>query len=91
MKKRCSHFRLTIKKIKMKKPKKKTNWFNRQLGKVQLLPWYWKVIATIVIFFLGGTFGTQLFTSASDLSLFLGFAILVVTLWLLIQMWFPKK
>jgi hypothetical protein len=50
--------------------KTKKNWLKRQFNKVQLLPWYWKSIATIVIFFLGGTFGTQLFTAASDLSMF---------------------
>ena len=71
--------------------KTKKSWLKRQLNKVQLLPWYWKSIATIAIFFLGGTFGTQLFTAASDWSMFFGFALLVVVLWFLIQMWTPKK
>ena len=71
--------------------KTKKNWLKRQLNKVHWLPWYWKSIATIVIFFLGGTFGTQLFTAASDLSMFFGFVILIVVLWFLIQMWTPKK
>ena len=71
--------------------KTKKNWLKRQFNKVQLLPWYWKSVATIVIFFLGGTFGTQLFTAASDLSMFFGFVILIVVLWFLIQMWTPKK
>ena len=71
--------------------KTKKNWLKCQFNKVQLLPWYWKSVATIVIFFLGGTFGTQLFTAASDLSMFFGFVILIVVLWFLIQMWTPKK
>jgi len=71
--------------------KTKKNWLKRQFNKVQLLPWYWKSVATLAIFFLGGTFGTQLFTAASDLSMFFGFVILVVVLWFLIQMWTPKK
>lgn len=74
-----------------KKKKNKKNWLRCQFRKVQLLPWYWKIIASMVIFFLGGTFGTQLFTSASDLSMIFGFIVIVAALWLLIQMWVPKK
>ena len=71
------------------KKKKKKSWFKNQVVKVQILPWYWKLVATLLIFFLGGTFGTQLFTSADDLLMVCGFVVLVVVLWFLIQMWMP--
>lgn len=76
----------------MKKSKKtKKSWLKRQLNKVQLLPWFWKIVISIMVFFLGGSTGTQLFTSPSNWSMFFGFAILMVSLWFLIQMWAPKK
>lgn len=71
------------------KNKKQKSWFKTQVIKVQILPWYWKLVATLVIFFLGGTFGTQLFTAADDFLMICGFAVLVVVLWFLIQMWMP--
>ncbi len=76
------------KKVWQKKTKKKS-WFKRQVVKVQILPWYWKMVATVVIFFAGGTLGTQLFTEADDVSMIGGFALLVIVLWFLIQMWLP--
>ena len=67
----------------------KKSWFKNQVAKVQILPWYWKGILSLVIFFLGGSLGTQLFTAADDLMMILGFIILVVGAWFLIQMWIP--
>lgn len=71
------------------KNKKQKSWFKTQVIKVQILPWYWKLVATLLIFFLGGTFGTQLFTAADDLLMICGFAVLAVALWFLIQVWMP--
>lgn len=74
-----------------KKRKTKQSWFRRQVVKVQILPWYWKLVATLVIFFLGGTLGTQMFTAADDLTMFFGFIVLVFVLWFLLQMWMPAQ
>ena len=63
----------------MAKKTKKIPWFKRQVVKVQILPWYWKMVATVVIFFAGGTLGTQLFTEADDVSMIGGFALLVIS------------
>ena len=71
--------------------RKKKGWLKRQQGKIQLLPCYWKTIASIVIVFLFGTSGTQLFTASSDALLFIGFCILVLGIWLLVQIWLPQK
>lgn len=71
--------------------KTKKSWIKRQVAKVQILPWYWKTVATVVIFFLGGTLGTQLFTEADDITMVGGFALLAVVLWFLIQMWKPAS
>jgi len=69
--------------------KSKKSWLKRQVSKVQILPWYWKMVATVAIFFLGGTLGTQCFTEADDVLMGVGFLILVGVLWFLIQMWLP--
>ena len=71
--------------------KQKKNWLKRQLNKVQLLPWYWKGVTSVVVFFLGGTLGTQMFTAADDVTMFLGVVLLVACLWFILQMWVPKK
>lgn len=77
--------------MEKKKKKKKKSWLKSQVVKVQILPWYWKGVATLAIFFLGGTFGTQLFTSPDDIMMVLGFLVLAFALWFLIQMWLPAK
>lgn len=69
--------------------KKKQSWLKRQTVKIQILPWYWKLVASVVIFFGAGTIGTQLFTAPDDLFMILGFVLLVAALWFLIQMWLP--
>lgn len=71
--------------------KTKRGGLKNLLGKIRLLPWYWKSVASIVIFFLFGSLGTQLFTASSDALLLIGFCILVLGLWLLINIWLPKK
>lgn len=73
------------------KEKKQQSWFRNQIAKMQILPWYWKLVASLVIFFLVGTTGTQMFTAANDLMMILGFIILVGGLWFLIQMWLPRS
>lgn len=66
--------------MKAKKKRKRTSFL-----KIRLLPWYWKIVLSVVWFFCGGILGSQLFTSASDLALMTGFAVLVICLWVLIQ------
>ncbi len=71
--------------------RKKKSWFKIQVAKVRILPWYWKLVVTIVLFFAGGSVGTQLFTAPDDLMMFFGFIVLVVVLWFLFQMWLPAS
>ena len=73
------------------KKEKKENWLKRQFNKVNLLPWYWKMVASLLLFFLGGSFGMHLFTSASDLRMCVGFTIMALALWLIIKIWLPAK
>ncbi len=77
--------------MKAKRKKKKQSWFKNQIAKVQILPWYWKLVASVAVFFLVGTTGTQMFTAADDVTMVFGFVLLVVGLWFLIQMWFPAN
>lgn len=71
--------------------KKKKSWLARQIEKVHLLPWYWKIVASIAIFFLGGSIGSDLFTRASDFAMIAGFVIMAVSLWGIINLWCPPK
>lgn len=73
----------------MESEKKKKSWFKNQVIKVQVLPWYWKIVATLVIFIVGGNLGSQLFMYADDLVMIAGAVVLVGVLWFLIQMWIP--
>lgn len=73
----------------MENEKKKKSWLKNQVIKVQVLPWYWKIVATVFIFFIGGSAGSQLFTYADDIVMILGAIVLVGVLWFLIQMWMP--
>lgn len=59
--------------------------------KLRVLPWYWKCVASLVVFFLGGTIGTQAFTAADDLTMALGFIVLVIVIWVMFQIWLPVK
>ncbi len=77
--------------MKAKRKKKKQSWFTKQIAKVQFLPWYWKFVLSVAIFFLVGTTGTQMFTAANDVMMVLGFVLLVVGLWFLIQLWLPSN
>lgn len=67
--------------------KKKKN--SLRLLKVRLLPQYWKVILSLILFFGGGSLGMSLFMGADDFEMILGFVLLAVLLWLLIQIWLP--
>ena len=75
---------LNIKEMKTKRLKKQS-----RLIKVRLLPQYWKVIISLVLIFGGGSFGMSLFMGADDFEMILGFVLLAVLLWLLIQIWLP--
>ncbi len=79
-----------IKKNKvMRQKKRKKSWLQNQVAKVKVLAWYWKMVFSIVIIFIGGSFGMQLFTTPDDFIMVLGFILLSVVLWLLFQMWLP--
>lgn len=71
------------------KKRKKIKKSTRLLNDIRSTAWYWKLIGTFVIFILGGTFGTQLFTAADDLSMVGGFVLMVLVVWFLILMWMP--
>lgn len=70
--------------METKQPRKKP-----QMIKVRLLPQYWKVIISLILFFGGGSFGMSLFMGADDFEMIFGFVLLAVLLWLLIQIWLP--
>lgn len=71
--------------------KKKQSWLKRRVVKIRVLPWFWKLVATVIIFFGAGTVGFQLVTAPDDFIMILGFVLLVAALWLLIQMWLPAE
>lgn len=73
----------------MRQKKRKKSWLQNQVAKVKVLAWYWKMVFSIVIIFIGGSFGMQLFTTPDDFIMVLGFILLSVVLWLLFQMWLP--
>ena len=70
---------------------KRKCWLKRQLKKVQMLPWYWKIVASVAIFFLGGSIGSELFTYAKDAAMIAGFVIIAISLWGIINLWWPPK
>lgn len=74
----------------MENEKKKKSWLKNQVVKVQVLPWYWKIVATLIIFFVGGNLGSQLFMYADDLVMIAGAILSVAVIWFLIQMWMPS-
>lgn len=71
------------------KKRKKIKKSTRLLNDIRATAWYWKLVSTFVIFILGGTFGTQLFTAADDLYMVGGFVLMVLVVWFLILMWMP--
>ena len=80
-----------IKKIYMEKKKKKKSWLKRQVAKVRILPWYWKLVFSVLIFFLCGALGMQLFTAPDDISMILGVVVIIIALWFLLQMWWRSE
>ena len=81
-----------IKKIYMeKKRKKKNSWLKKQVTKVQILPWYWKLVFSVLIFFVFGALGMQLFTAPDDVSMILGVVVIIIVLWFLLQMWWRNE
>ena len=80
-----------IKKIYMEKKKKKKSWLKRQVAKVRILPWYWKLVFSVLIFFVCGALGMQLFTAPDDISMILGVVVIIIALWFLLQMWWRSE
>lgn len=86
------HNLFLLKKIYMeKKRKKKKSWLKRQVYKVQILPWYWKLVFSVLIFFVFGALGMQLFTAPDDVSMILGVVVIIIALWFLLQMWWRNE
>lgn len=69
--------------------KNKKNKKQSKMMKIRLLPQYWKFILSLVLFFGGGSLGMSLFMGADDIEMGIGFVLLAVLLWLLIQIWLP--
>lgn len=75
----------------MEKTKRKKSWFKNQVAKVKILPWYWKLVATVLLAVAGIASALQLFTSSCDAGIIAAIIVAVVVLWFLIQMWIPSS
>lgn len=71
--------------------KKKKSWLKNRVSNLRLLSWYWKLIISLFIVFVGGSWGFSLITVADDILMVLGYFILAFLLWVVIQIWLPNK
>ena len=72
-----------------KSKKKKKSAFSQLQIKVRLLPMYWKLVFTLILFFGGLQSTISLLGAKDDLAMFFGVVVAVVCLWILINMWWP--
>lgn len=75
----------------MEKRKKKKSWLKNQVGKIRVLPWYWKTVVTIILLVGGAASVLQLYTSSSDFGMVTAVIIAIVVLWVLAQMYTPTS
>lgn len=76
---------------KKKQKRQKKPFVKKFFQDLRILPWYWKFVVSLLIFFVGGSGGMSLLTSADDFAMYGGYFLLAILLWVLIQIWLPQK
>lgn len=71
--------------------RKKKSWLKTQVGKIRILPWYWKLVTTVVLVVGGAASVLQLYTSSSDWGMLTAVIIAIIVLWVLAQMYTPTS
>lgn len=71
--------------------RKKKSWLKTQVGKIRVLPWYWKLVTTVVLVVGGAASVLQLYTSSSDWGMLTAVIIAIIVLWVLAQMYTPTS
>lgn len=74
-----------------RKKKTKKSWLKNQVGKIRVLPWYWKLVTTVVLVVGGAASVLQLYTSSSDWGMLTAVIIAIIVLWVLAQMYTPAS